>query len=653
MNRFQIAMKAVAQLGLKKIALYALYQIGLKSGFIKLLTPAKESGVKEERLQAASEFPLSTPDVTALAQVSGKTSTDLLDEAKTIAGGRFYQFGDEEAIPIQLSPPSPISHWSRFNDNPGSDEDIKFLWEPARFGWVFPLGRAYALQHDEAFAAAFWQQAETFRENNPPNLGPNWVSGQEVALRILAFTFALQVFAEAASSTPKRRQRLLASIAGHARRIPPTLLYARAQNNNHLITEAVGLYTAGCILPNHPKAARWRKLGWRWFNRAILTQIAADGTYVQQSMNYHRLMLQAALWFNAMARQRREPLPGSIQQRLAAATKWLYAQIDTVSGNVPNLGHNDGAHILPLASGAFSDYRPTVQAASCAFLGGPLLPPGPWDEAALWFGLNPAADNPPRCVPSPGVLRIDDEASWATLRAAHFHDRPAQADQLHVELWWQGVNIACDPGTFRYTAPPPWNNGLAHTAVHNTVLIDGQDQMTRAGRFLWLDWSQAQVLSQSDETPSITAEHNGYDHLGVTHRRSLICIPSEGWLVRDALLPVKNKHIQTPHEIILHWLVPDLPWQLDLNCLTFETDAGQVTLEISASLQQKDEQAPLPILQLVRAGEVVLGPPANLPTLGWYAPTYASKKPALSIRAHLNTTLPIQLVSKWRFSSNH
>ena len=134
---------------------------------------------------------------------------------------------------------------------------------------------------------------------------------------------------------PARRQRLLASIVEHAQRIPPTILYARAQNNNHLITEAVGLYTAGCLLLDHPQSARWRKLGWRWFTWAILHQIDPDGTYVQQSTNYHRLMLEAALWFFAQARQADQPLPAPVQQRLAVATRWLYAYFDKISGFVP------------------------------------------------------------------------------------------------------------------------------------------------------------------------------------------------------------------------------------------------------------------------------------------------------------------------------
>lgn len=645
MNRFQIALKAAIQLGLQKTALYARYQLGLRSGYLKLLTPSVHSAPKAEWLKPSDAFPLSIPD----AGMFGNPSPSLLNEANTILDGHFHRFGAEETTPISLSPPPPLAHWTQTNDNPGSGDDIKFTWEPARFGWVFPLGRAYIFQQDNKYAAAFWQQAETFWSTNPPNLGSNWASGQEVALRILAFTFALQVFEEAESTTPERRQRLLASIAEHAQRIPPTIHYARAQNNNHLITEAVGLYTAGCLLLNHPQSARWRKLGWRWFIWAILHQIDPDGTYVQQSTNYHRLMLEAALWFDAQARRFGEPLPAQVQQRLTAATLWLRAYFDETSGQVPNLGHNDGAHILPLASGSFLDYRPTLQAAACAFLGGPMLPAGPWDEAARWFGLKPSADQPLPTKSAAAVLRLDDPQtdSWAALRAVHYHDRPAQADQLHVELWWQGINLAGDPGTYRYTAPPPWNNSLARTAVHNTITVDGQEQMIHAGRFLWLDWAQAKIVSQSNDPLAITAQHNGYQRLNITHQRTLTNMPAKGWQIQDALLPAKLLETHTAHEIVLHWLLPDLPWQFDDNQITVHTNIGQATLHLTAN--SGEEQLPLPI-QIVRAGEVVYGPPANLPTHGWISPTYASKEPALSIRAVLKSALPALLTSQWNFS---
>lgn len=652
MNRLQMAAKAAAQLGLKKTALYALYQLGVKSGCLRLLTRTSSTPPLTEWLQPARQLPLFLPAAGALEEVVGDTRAALLTEAATITAGYFHRFGTAETFPIQFAPSRPLRHWTDTTDQPSSGEDIKFIWEAARFGWVFPLGRAYTLQPDDSYAAAFWQQAETFWEHNPPNQGPNWASGQEVALRILAFSFAAQVFAGAPSSTSSRLHRLWSSIAEHARRIPPTLIYARAQNNNHLITEAVGLYTAGCLLPSHPQSARWRKLGWRWFQHAILNQIAEDGSYIQQSTNYHRLMLQAALWLDALARNQAQALPAAVHQRLGAATRWLCAMIDPLSGSVPNLGHNDGAHILPLASGTFSDYRPTAQAAARAFLDRPAFQNGPWDEVVLWLGLPLTPAPSPHRFSSSSVLRIDQEESWACLRAARFHDRPAQADQLHVDLWWQGLNIARDPGTFRYTAPAPWNNALARTAPHNTVLVDEQDQMTRAGRFLWLDWAQAHVLPQDDSPVSITAEHDGYRKLGVVHRRRLTPLPANGWLVKDVLLAATARRGNAPHKVALHWLLPDLPWHWQDNCLMLETPVGEVQLQITLSALPTHSPTTTPLFQIIRAGEVILGPAADLPTLGWFSPTYAYKQPALSLRTTCDGVLPLELTSVWGLTPN-
>jgi hypothetical protein len=148
---------------------------------------------------------------------------------------------------------------------------------------------AYYLSNDERYPKTFWQNTEYFLRSNPPYLGPHWSSAQEVAIRLVALAFALQVFSRSRQASPERLKILTRAIAIHAERIPPTLAYARAQNNNHLISEALGLYTASALLPEHPFASKWHSLGWKWLQHAIRTQIDQDGTYIQHSTNYHRL----------------------------------------------------------------------------------------------------------------------------------------------------------------------------------------------------------------------------------------------------------------------------------------------------------------------------------------------------------------------------
>ena len=149
--------------------------------------------------------------------------------------------------------------------------------------------------------------------------------------------------------------------------------------------------------------------------------------------------------------------------------------------------------------GAFCDFRPTVQAASAAFEGRRCLPPGPWDALGTWLGQRgifqaeywKKAHAPELFILISGGAVLRSDGCWAMLRAAHYFHRPGRSDQLHVDVWWRGQNIALDAGSYRYNAPPPWDNGLAGGQVHNSVSIEGAEAMTRAGRFLWLDWDQA------------------------------------------------------------------------------------------------------------------------------------------------------------------
>jgi len=59
-----------------------------------------------------------------------------------------------------------------------------------------------------------------------------------------------------------------------------------------------------------------------------------DGVYIQHSANYHRLMLQTALWVQTVAASIGKVLPRPTLDRLTVATRWLLDLLDPVSGRV-------------------------------------------------------------------------------------------------------------------------------------------------------------------------------------------------------------------------------------------------------------------------------------------------------------------------------
>lgn len=705
---------ALRELGLRQLGWYAIYQLGLRSGHYRRVTPPPPVD-----LPGGLRFipPLQLPERSVLrSAIHEQTLDSYLKAAAEILSGQVRLFAGPPCL-LGLCPPPPLDHWTAYEgqaqllppagpslsasllaeshidsmagsfvsqDQAPVPVDIKLTWEPARFGWALTLAQAYQVDGDERYAQAFWEYTSAFLDANPPYLGPNWLSAQEAALRLIAISYALGVFTSSPHLTAQRGQRLAQAIADHARRIPSTLPYARAQNNNHLLSEAAGLFTAGAVLPDHPAAPGWRDLGWRTYNEGLQSQIALDGSYSQHSANYHRLMLQLSLWMDALRRACGLEWPALSASRLAAATRWLDALLDPASGRVPNLGPNDGSLLFPALPGEFDDYRPTVQAASRAFLSRALLGDGRWDELSLWFGLvanltasaaaspmaaiNPmavtggdpgASDLGPSLIPPatqevlavPLVLRQPDGLSWVYLRAAHFTGRPGHADQLHLDLWWRGLNLALDPGAYLYNASPPWDNALRHTIVHNTVAVEGGDQMLSAGRFLYLERAQAVVLQAIPYR--LAAEHDGYRRLGLVHRRVVEC-QGTGWQVVDQLLPISSRPPSDgPLSIILNWNLPDYPWQADLlpdgrARLLVDTPYGPVTLLLSAELQGLPSPAPASArLQIVRAGELIFGAGPTDPTWGWTSPTYSVKEPALSLHWSATARPPIQLVTEW------
>jgi len=100
--------------------------------------------------------------------------------------------------------------------------DIKFVWEPNRFAFIYTLVRAYAATYNEEYPQAFWTLIEDWAQHNPPNTGPNWMDGQEIALRLMAWTFGYHAFLNSPSTTPKPNEstRTSATLFPHAATTP-------------------------------------------------------------------------------------------------------------------------------------------------------------------------------------------------------------------------------------------------------------------------------------------------------------------------------------------------------------------------------------------------------------------------------------------------
>jgi hypothetical protein len=647
---------------------------GWNSWSLKQIAPgAQPEEMRTSRITGGRRFFFTDAQTlgSRIAKIIGPAARhSVLTEAEQILAGNLPFFG-ELSYPCGFPPHwfhnpvtgkrvSPQHPWTQMRFASPVYGDLKFILEPSRFLFVYPLARAYALSGDEKFPQAFWAAIENWAHHSPPMAGPLWICGQECSLRILAWSFALHAFIHSSSTTNQRVALLVSMIAAHAWRTAQTLGYARSQRSNHLITEAVGLWTAGTLYPELTEAHVWRELGAQLLHEAVLDQISPEGVSQQHSFNYQRMILHLLLWTLRLSEIHSSPLHEHIRSRAQSAYDFISRFADPVSGLAPNYGSDDGSLIFPLAPAAYHDFRPLLQLGA-AILNRPALTPGPWDEAALWFGVKSGAESgassgarPPVAEkpPSPpsvetGYFRLGDQTSWALIRAGRYSRRPFQADQLHVDLWWNGLNLARDPGTYLYNGPVPWNNGLAGTAVHNTVTIDHQDQMRRAGRFLWIDWAQAsgKTYSSGNHAPAdrFQGQHDGYKRFGVRHHRSVQWLQGSGWIIVDDILT--NLTSGGAHEARLHWLVPDLPFELTDSPfqLVFTSGQGPIRWTIFSTAPAR--------AAVVRGGQQVAGDEspdftaAHTQMHGWEAATYGAIRPAVSLVLQTRSLLPVRFVT--------
>lgn len=467
---------------------------------------------------------------------------------------------------------NPGRPWTKIADFDPTFGDIKRVWELSRWSWLPVMAQQARAGQDRALNRLNAWISDWCR-NNPPWHGPNWKCGQEASIRILHAAMSDMLLAD----TPRPPLPAMQWLLGHSlRRIAPTMAYARAQNNNHGTTEAAGLFIGGDWLgmTGDPRASGWHQQGIRALEERVGALIAADGSFSQHSVTYHRMMLDTLSMCELWRRARKlPPFSDRFYGRARAAAYWLRAMVADPGGDAINLGANDGAMLLPIAGNAYRDFRPSATLALVLFTG-----QKPFNDAASqqileWFGLSCATAPMP-----PPVSALFDDGGYATLRAGtalavlrfgRFRYRPSQCDVNHLDLWVGGNAILRDGGTYSYNDGDEWIEYFGGVIGHNSAQFDNRPQMRRLGRFLLADWIRSEINPRFDCDGALTAifaEHSSFG--GGKHSRGVVLQPMR--------LRVEDKLTDFKEMAQLRWRLAPADWQLDGTCVT----DGQVSIRV-------------------------------------------------------------------------
>jgi Heparinase II/III-like protein/Heparinase II/III N-terminus len=429
--------------------------------------------------------------------------------------------------------------------------DIKYLWEPNRHLQFVTLAQAWHLTGQVRYASGCRQFLDSWFEQCPYPNGPNWTSSLELAIRLTNWGFAWQLLAGDGSPLFEGeegisfRQRWLRSIREHCHYIAGHLSRFSSANN-HLLGEYMGLFVGSVTWPLWPESTGWREQAVAGFERESLLQNAPDGVNREQAIYYQHEVMDMMLICALMGRANGVSLGTAFWERLERMMEFLAAVVDC-AGNVPMIGDSDDALIV-----RFSQEKPWSPYQSLLATGAILFSRGDWkakvercddktrwllgDEAARRFATLavPAAPSPRRAFPDGGyyvlgarfgaddeVLAVVDCGPLGFLSiAAHGH-----SDALSFTLSASGVQLLVDPGTFAYHTQKKWRDYFRSTFAHNSVCVDGVDQSTMGGNFMWLCKAQAscKIARLEGDHQCFEGEHDGYRRLSdpVTHRRRI------------------------------------------------------------------------------------------------------------------------------------
>lgn len=460
------------------------------------------------------------------------------------------------------------AHWTEINDYNKEAGDIKYVWEKSRFSFLYTIMRhdaATGLDHSEKV----WEEVLSWITANPINCGPNYKCSQEMSLRVLNWTYAINFYKDSPSLSEEIFQKIIFQIYWQLQHVFQNINFSRiAVRNNHAITETLALYLGGLLFPFFPEAEIWKAKGKAWFEEEIAYQIYEDGTFLQFSMNYHRVVVQLLTWAIRLSERNGEKFSPVVYDRAFKSLDFLTTCMDPYTGWLPNYGSNDGALFFKFNHCHYRDYRPQLEALSVAL--GANLPYGGYKES-LWYGMELKEPKQNLLLGKEGAREFTEGGyytfrhrdAFTFIRCGNHKDRPLQADNLHLDIWYKGSNLLHDGGSYKYNTSEENIKYFMGTGSHNTVMLEDCDQMEKGMRFVWFDWTQCEDANSYETGTHFCFEGTirAFQYIGasIRHQRKVkVSKQSYVWEIEDVILnkPADMRMKQLWHTSfpeMLHW----------------------------------------------------------------------------------------------------
>ncbi len=480
-----------------------------------------------------NHFPESIPGIIRRADLARQHRFDLLGSGETFLG---------EDIDWHLDFKSgsrwPLVHYSRIRTvNLDDDADVKVPWELSRLQHFTDLGRAYWLTADNCYRDEFLSQLLSWEKSNPVDYGVNWTCSMEIAIRAINILWGMHFFACDQNLNADVIQRVIRLLYYHGLHIEKNLeIIGHGSNTNHLVSNYLGLFYLGLLLPELDRADHWLDMARRGLEEEIDLEVFADGADYECSTSYHRLVLEMFLSAYVLGRKNNLDFSETYTDRLSRMIDFSTA-ITAPSGKTPLVGDNDDGFVVKLSDHDPARHHHLIDTGLIA-LGREVPENIKTTEERLWYH-GPESLNT-QLSESKVSSKYFNKSGYAIIRSDDFHlmfnaakitDRCIAGhkhnDNLSFTLELDNIPYLIDPGTCCYTSDYRLRNQSRSTAAHNTVTVDDQEQSRYHERRLFHMFNDARskidLWINGKNLVVVSAVHHGYSRLNspVTHRRTI------------------------------------------------------------------------------------------------------------------------------------
>ncbi|MBN2448780.1 MAG: alginate lyase family protein [Lentisphaeria bacterium] len=427
--------------------------------------------------------------------------------------------------------------------NPTPLKYNEWTWQLSRHPFWSTLGRAYWATGDEVYAREFVAQITDWITDNPVPVNQ---SGNRAGSRWRTIETGIRMF----SSWPDCFFRFLSSpsfsddsvvlmvksMVEHARH-----LLAHPTGNNWLAMEMNGLFHVGVLFPEFRESGSWRETAGRRLHEELNNQVYPDGAQVELATGYHGVSLHNFVGTLRLAERNGIALPGDYAARMEKMYDY-YLKLVMPDGCMPALNDagwgdcrkplREGAERFPertdflaVASGGQEGRLPAFTSTCFPYAGWAVMRTG-WGPEDLYCHFE-----------------------YGPFGAAHQHE-----DKLSLILHAHGRRLLTEGGVYAYDSSP-WRRYILSSRSHNTILVDGLEQNRRGLRETYL--TREPLPNRWISRPEFDFAEGWYDEgygpdreRTVTHRRAVLLVKPEYWLVIDRLTPSDTASHR--YEVLFH-----------------------------------------------------------------------------------------------------